>query len=145
MKKVKVLLLLGILCVLVVSCLAPKMFQPAAEETTQATKPTAVEGVGAATLPTVDAVKTASTQFATMPMLPTRTPTLFPTLTPTIVSWVIRTPNAPVPLPTVKANVEDLLKTNGDVLYPVGGKLNLGRQVSRLHSTSFLPLQHSSQ
>ena len=99
MKKIKVLLLLGILCIYIVSC----------QEATE----TVVESS-----PTVDSATTTPTQLTAVPELPKSTPTLLPMLTPTQASWVAWTPNAPVPLPTAKANVEDLLKTNGGCSLP---------------------------
>jgi len=99
MKKTKVLLLLGILCISIVSC------QEALE--------TIVESS-----PTVASVTITPAQYTTVPELPKSTPTLLPMLTPTQASWEVWTPNAPVPLPAAKANVEGLMKTNGGCSLP---------------------------
>lgn len=99
MKKIKILLLLGILCVCIASC------QEAIE--------TVVESS-----PTVDSVTSTPVQLTAVPELPKRTPTLLPLLTPTQAAWVVWTPQAPVPLSTAEANVENLLKTNGGCALP---------------------------
>lgn len=118
MKKIKFLLLIAILYVFVVSCQVRKMDRPVTEETPQTTSQTVVDTVEIVPSMTVEAITMTPTQFATVRVLPTRTQTPLPQSSPTMASWVRITPNAPVPLPTAKANVAELLKTNGGCTLP---------------------------
>jgi hypothetical protein len=118
MKKTKILLLLSILCVFVASCGVRRTNQPATSKSTQTISHTVVDTVEKVPSIIVEATMMIPTQSATVRVIPTRTLTPLPTSSPTVASWVRVTPYAPVPLPTAKAFVADLLKTNGGCTFP---------------------------
>ena len=118
MKKIKILLFLGILCVLVASCGVRKTNQPATSKSTQSITQTVVNTVEMIPSAIIEATKMIPTQSATVRVVPTRTQIPLPTSSPTMASWVRVTPYEPVSLPTAKADVADLLKTNGGCTLP---------------------------
>lgn len=118
MKKIKILLLLGILCVFVASCGMWKTNQPASSKSTQTFTQTVVRTVEMTPSAIIEATKVTPTLSTTVRVVPTRTQTPFPTSSLTMASWVRVTPYAPIPLPTAKADVAELLKTNGGCTLP---------------------------
>lgn len=118
MKKVIILLLLGILCFFVASCGVQKTNQPATSKSTQTITQTVVNTVKMVPVTIVEATKMIPTQNASVRVAPTRTQTPFPMFSPTMASWLRVTPYASVPLPTAKADVAELLKTNGGCALP---------------------------
>jgi hypothetical protein len=118
LKKLKILLLFGILFVFVASCQVWKTDQPVTEEIPQIATHTVVDTIEKVPSMTVEAITMTPKQFATVKVLSTRTKTPLPQFSPTIASWVRIAPKSAVPLPTAKANIAELLKTNGGCSLP---------------------------
>lgn len=118
MKKLKIFLGLGILCVFVASCGVRKTDQSATSKSTKTITQSVVNTVEMVPSTIVEATKMILTQRATVQVVPTRTQTPLPTSSPTMSSWVRMTPYAPVLLPTAEAGVAELLKTNGGCTLP---------------------------
>jgi hypothetical protein len=118
MKKIIILLLLAILSIFVVSCQVRKTDRPTTEEIPQATTQTAVDTIEKVPSMIIEAITMTPTQSSTVRVSPTRTQTPLPMPSLTIYSWERVTPNGPVPLSTAKANVAELLKTNGGCSLP---------------------------
>lgn len=119
MNKMKILLLHSILFVVLASCQARITDRPVAEKILH--KKTAQTLAGTLdTTPsrTVESVSMTPTHLATNRVLSTKTATYLPMPSPSKASWAIWTPIAPVPLPTAKSNIEELLKTNGGCSLP---------------------------
>jgi hypothetical protein len=118
MGNIKVLLFLGIFYICIVSCQASITDHSTTEKTAQITRQSAVDTIKA--LPPTMAVMITKTpvQIMTNQVFPTNTLNLLPTPSPTKASWINLTPNLILPLPTAKANVEELLKTNGGCVLP---------------------------
>ena len=137
MKKIKNLLFLCFLC-LAASCQAAKTDQPALEELTQTTAQAAETTGGTAS--SNDVEPTALTKTAAARAVPTKTPMPPPTPTPTVPSWERIMPPFSMPLPTAKAAVEELLKTNGGCSLPCWWGIEPGKTSYTNAFDQFSPL-----